>query len=198
MLVPIKKWLESDGRNFKWRVCNGPVLAASRGDTLRTRQTNRGEKSHTRGQRLPHSQPKTNWTTVEHDTFTLQTYDRVYIPIKCWGDNNSSPAAHNKQDRMTATEQLCSAGQRHCGVFWARLSAVTNDHHKLFISLTSQWWGGGSCGVTLLCPQAGALHERTRDRGTERVKLVPHVWERWVCLWKMKECFKTWLSYLDL
>lgn len=32
MLVPMKKWLESEGRNFRWRFCEGPVLTASLGD----------------------------------------------------------------------------------------------------------------------------------------------------------------------
>lgn len=165
ILVPIKKWLESVGRNFKWSVCNGPVFTASR-VTLRARQEQRGgEKCQTRGQRLQRSRPNMNCATVEHDTASLHT---AHIGPRISSHQmlkwqTQQAAVHNKQDRMTTPEQLRSTGQRHCGVFWAQRLAVTDDHHKLFINLTSQQWGGRSCEVALLCPRAWALQERERE-----------------------------------
>lgn len=93
--------------------------------------------------------------------FTLHvcmTVDIFPSMLRC---HNNSPTVHNKQDRMTTTEQLCCTAQTHCGVFWAPWLAVTDDHHKLFINLTSQQWGGRSCEATSLCPQVWALRERT-------------------------------------
>lgn len=94
ILVPIKKWLESVGRNFKWSVCNGPVFTASRGDVLRARQPKRGRKVpdwRWKVTAFPAKNKLRNSGTRRCCTFTLHIHDRRYVPIKRRGDTNNSP-----------------------------------------------------------------------------------------------------------
>lgn len=136
-------------------------------------QNERGRKrqnQEVKGYKFPIQKQTNPWNTTLHYINTAHICSHRMLR---W--QKQQPTIHNKQDRMTTTEQLFFTGQRHCGVFWAHLLAVTDDHHKLFINLTSQQWRGRSCEATLLCHQAWALQERKRE------KLVPRVWERWVC-----------------
>lgn len=89
MLVPIKKWLESVGRNFKWSDCNVTVLAF-RGD-LRARQTDKGGEKF-KGQRLQRSRNRVTWDWV---TCEVHIYDHT-----CTHWHKQHP------DCMTTTEQL--------------------------------------------------------------------------------------------
>lgn len=164
ILVPIKKWLESVGRNFKWRDCDGPVFAASRGETLRAgRRRGKKKKPNQRWKvtTFPAWNKLCNSGTRHCITFTLHIYDHRYVPIKRWGDTNNTPQYITNKIKWPRLSSCVPLGKDIVGYFEL---AVTDDHRQLFINLTSQWWGGRSCGVTLLCPQAWDLRERGREQ----------------------------------
>lgn len=116
MLVPIKKWLESVGRNFRWSACDIPVFPASRGD-LRGQEGEKNAKTKVKDYIFSQNH------TVQHKNMTLHCINSAHIWPQTrshhtlrWHEQQQQPTGH-KQDRMTTTEQLCSTEQRR-GVFW--------------------------------------------------------------------------------
>lgn len=98
----------------------------------------------------------------------------------------------NKQDRMTAAEQLCSAGHRHCGVFWAQWLAVTDASLAIYQSHLSAVRREELWSSFTLPPGLSPVR-----KGRERLKLGPHVCERSACQWKKNiHALKTWLKTL--
>lgn len=132
--------------------------------------------------------------TVQQRNTTLHHIHTAHIwPRICshqtlrW--HKQHPTVHNKQDQMTTAEQLCSAGQRHCGVFWAGSDgwsspAIYQSH--LSAVRREELWSNFT-----LPPGLRPARERERTRG--RLILGLHVWES-----RARSCTKTWLPYRDL
>lgn len=199
MLVPMKKWLESVGRNFKSSVCNGPVFAASRRDALRAGQTRRGGKNtrQTAGQRLTHSQPKTIGATVARNTSSYShcTYTRMcsnqmsrwqkHQPTGITRSYDRDGAAVFPRGRKTLWGILSPVvgfdGWSSRAIYQSHLSAVRR--RELWSNLTFP------PGLSPAWENEGAKErERERESMCEKDENV---------VGKNRECSKTGLPYLD-
>lgn len=187
ILVPIKKWLESVGRNFKWSVCNGPVFTASRGETLRQSRAREGENAKTRRSKVTNfpSKNKPTHGTQHCITFTLH----IYVPNECWGDKNNSPRYVTNKIVWPRQSSCVPLGKHIVGYFepicWQWRMIITS---YLSISPLSSEEGGAVKQLYFSARPESCKRERERS--------WYHVWERWVCSWE-RECSKTWLLTSD-
>lgn len=170
MLVPIKKWLESEGRNFKWNVCKVAIFAASRGG-LRD-----GQK---KGRKIQRSKV----TAISQRGNMKLACKRIHTRCAQTTNRVAWPQWSSCVPRGVRTLR---------GYFRGRV-AVTGDHHRPSIKLTSQQPGGRSCAAAWLFRRAWDLREEAESEG----RGWHHVHQNWLRWRKNKEWFKTWTPHRD-
>lgn len=190
MLVPIKKWLESVGRNFKWSVCNVPVFTASRGD-LRARQARRGRKIPNRkvkGYNIP-SQKQ----TVQHRNMPLHHIHSAHrhVPIILWGDTNNNPQHITNKIVWPRQSSCVPLSKDIVGYFEAGSDGLSSQAvHQSHLSAARR---AELCSNFTLPPGLSPVGEN------ERQDEAGATCEKTDCVCgKRGGCSKTWRPYLDL